>query len=207
MSAPDATVALRRAGVEDHADVARTFALAFQDDPVFRWWIGDDADRARILPGFFDIVLSDHDTARDEVWTADGFDAAASWRPPGSWHATTEEALAALMPRFVEVIGEPYLERGAVLLRLTEDVHPREDHWYLETLGTLPERQGQGLGSALLAAMAERLDADGVPAYLESSNERNVPLYRRYGFEVTGEIVLPDDGPPLWLMWREPKGA
>jgi ribosomal protein S18 acetylase RimI-like enzyme len=39
------------------------------------------------------------------------------------------------------------------------------------------------------------------PAYLESSNERNVPLYERLGFEVRERYVLPS-GPPVWLMWR-----
>jgi hypothetical protein len=53
--------------------------------------------------------------------------------------------------------------------------------------------------------MTKRLDAEGIPGYLESSNERNLPLYRRYGFEVTGEIVLPEDGPIIWPMWRDPQ--
>ena len=64
-----------------------------------------------------------------------------------------------------------------------------------------PEHQGKGLGTALLRPGLEHADALRLPAYLESSNERNVPLYERHGFAVIAEHVLPD-GPTLWLMWR-----
>jgi hypothetical protein len=50
----------------------------------------------------------------------------------------------------------------------------------------------------------DRCDAEGAPAYLESSNADNIPYYNRYGFDVTGEIVIPD-GPSLWPMWRQPR--
>ena len=43
-----------------------------------------------------------------------------------------------------------------------------------------------------------------MPAYLEATSERNKQLYLRHGFEVTGEIKLPD-GPRMWPMWRTPK--
>jgi ribosomal protein S18 acetylase RimI-like enzyme len=109
-----------------------------------------------------------------------------------------------LLPPLVRFLG---LRTASVLggLERMEARHPRDpSHWYLFILGTEPAAQGQGLGSALLAHMLARVDTDGLPVYLESSNERNLALYGRHGFEVTSEVALPG-GPRIWPMWREPR--
>ena len=83
---------------------------------------------------------------------------------------------------------------------------PDEPHWHLFFLGVDPERQGQGVGSALMRPMLERLDREGTPVYLEASTERSRALYIRHGFVCLDEVRLPGGGPPLWRMWREPAG-
>jgi GNAT superfamily N-acetyltransferase len=85
--------------------------------------------------------------------------------------------------------------------------HHRElpPHWYLLYVGTRPERRGRGLGATLLQAMADRCDADGVPAYLEATCERSVPLYRRHGFAEHGTIDVPTGCPRMVPMWRDPR--
>ena len=54
--------------------------------------------------------------------------------------------------------------------------------------------------------MLERCDTDRAPAYLEASSARSRGLYERNGFEAVEECRYAEDGPPLWRMWREPKG-
>ena len=68
----------------------------------------------------------------------------------------------------------------------------------------VPEWQGRGIGSALMGPVLERCDAERMPAYLNAGSARSRDLYARHGFEVTEEFRLPDGGPPLWRMWREP---
>jgi GNAT superfamily N-acetyltransferase len=90
----------------------------------------------------------------------------------------------------------------------TEELHKRDmsqDHWYLMILGVDPPRQGQGLGSALIAPVLTRADADGLPCYLETTKEKNLAFYGKQGFEVIVEDVLAKNGPPFWTMKREPK--
>ena len=93
------------------------------------------------------------------------------------------------------------------LMRVMEQMgayHPSEPHWYLPLIGVDPARHGNGLGSALMRHALRRSDADGVPAYLESSNPRNIPLYERHGFEILGTIQV-GSSPTLVPMLRKPR--
>src|SRR5438270_334685 len=89
-------------------------------------------------------------------------------------------------------------------LRLTDRF--REPHWYLQAIGTDPARQGKGYGGVVMRHQLTFVDAAGLPAYLESSKEKNIPIYASFGFEVTGEIRLPG-GPILYPMWRKARAA
>jgi ribosomal protein S18 acetylase RimI-like enzyme len=139
-----------------------------------------------------------------EVWTTQDLAGASIWAPPGKPRPGWQDLLR-LLPVLPYLIG---LGRSAPdaarLLAAADHARPKRSHWYLATLGTDPDRQGRGIGSALVSRVLAQVDRDGLPAYLESSKESNVPFYRRHGFEVTGEISAPD-GPTLWLMWREPR--
>jgi predicted N-acetyltransferase YhbS len=90
-------------------------------------------------------------------------------------------------------------------MELMEKHHPEEPHWYLMVIGSDPNVRGAGFGQALMRSRLDRCDAEGAPAYLENSNPKNEPYYLRFGFEVTGEIKLPDGGPSMWPMWRAPR--
>ena len=79
--------------------------------------------------------------------------------------------------------------------------HPTEPHWYLPMIGVDPSQQGRGIGSALLTHALAICDRDGLPAYLESSNPKNVPLYERHGFEVVGTIQA-GSSPTIRAMLR-----
>jgi ribosomal protein S18 acetylase RimI-like enzyme len=82
-----------------------------------------------------------------------------------------------------------------------EKYHPTEPHWYLPLIGVDPSQQGNGVGSALMKHALEIVDRDHMPAYLESSNPKNVSLYERHGFEVIGEIQV-GSSPTMRPMFR-----
>jgi ribosomal protein S18 acetylase RimI-like enzyme len=173
------------------ATAAETLARAFHDDPVFRWWIPDDEARRGILPAFFDLVTR----GCDEVHATEGADSVAVWNRPGA--EDDDEAADALA-----AIAGDHAERLFTIFGLQAEHHPAEPHWYLFFLATRPGLQSRGRGSELIRPVLETCDAEGVPAYLEATSERSRALYERHGFEVTGEIRLPD-GPSLWPMRRE----
>jgi ribosomal protein S18 acetylase RimI-like enzyme len=84
--------------------------------------------------------------------------------------------------------------------------HPQEPHWYLPLIGVDPARQGQHLGDRLMAHALARCDADGLPAYLESSNPRNISFYQRHGFVELGKIQA-GSSPTIVPMLRRPRVA
>jgi ribosomal protein S18 acetylase RimI-like enzyme len=203
MNAGRAAHAVRRATAADVPALARSLARAFHDDPIARWSCRPDALRPRLLERFYRIRLRQL-LRHDEVWTEPGLAGGALWLPPQQWRTTVREdaelARVLLHPRLLPRL--PLVVHGVTGI---ERRHPAQPpHWYLAVLGTDPDAQGQGLGSALLRPLLERCDEDGVGAYLESSKEANIAFYARHGFRVTRVVRLPR-GPQAWLMWREPR--
>ena len=198
---------VRRVGPGDVGALVEVLARAFDDDPVPRWLFRGERRRRRGLRTFFGIQLRHTYLDPGEVWTTEDLAGTAIWSPPDRARPGWRDLM-----RLVPVV--PYLTglgrdtaEAARLLTAVDAARPRERHWYLATLGTDPERQRTGVGSALLTAVLERVDGEGLPAYLESSKQSNLAFYGRHGFEVTGEIHTPHGGPTLWLMWREPRSS
>lgn len=195
---------VRRASPEDLPELAGMLARAFADDPVAAWASPHGRSRARMLKRFHGARLR-HLLPHGEVWMTAGAEAAAVWAPPEAWRASVRQELeltaSMLAPRIAWRM--PLIAPGFLGI---EKAHPeRPPHWYLAVLGTDPAAQGRGLGTAVLEPVLSQCDRDGVAAYLESSKERNLDYYARFGFRTTRTLRLPR-GPEVWPMWREPSG-
>ncbi|HVM55639.1 MAG TPA: GNAT family N-acetyltransferase [Acidimicrobiales bacterium] len=183
--------------------VARICAAGFAADPLTSWLFPDPATRdSGLRIGFGGLARSYLGTETSILHILD--DACVTmWRSPdhqpppeeGGDGAEDESPFPADVQERFRILGE-----------LMEAAHPHDrPHWYLNVISTLPERHGQGLGARALRAVLDRCDADGVPAYLESSNPRNMSLYRRHGFDDHGTTIDLPDGPSLYPMWRDPR--
>lgn len=175
---PEVTSA--NAGMETSA--VNTIVLGFAADPMARWVWPDPTVYLRIMPQFvraFGGRAFEHGTA----YVTEGARAAALWLPPGI--EPDEAAMAAIMahtdrPDIAEDLGR--------VLEGMASYHPHQPHWYLPLIAADPNWIGQGLGALLMKHALLRCDEEGVAAYLESSNPRNISLYERHGFRVVGEI-------------------
>jgi len=186
----------------DLTGLSASLARAFHDDPVMNYlYRRPSPERDPKVANFF-FLTAQRDLAHGQVWTTPGLEATAIWSAPDEWRLRVGE-LVRMTPATLSTFGAR-LPRALRTLSAIEKVHPKEPHWYLAVLGTHPDHQGKGLGSAVLQPVLDHCDAEGIPAYLESSKDRNVPFYRRHGFEVTGEVTLPK-GPTVWPMWRDPR--
>ena len=119
--------------------------------------------------------------------------------PPGV--GPDDAAIGALMQRTADVRTAV---DGPQIMQQMARYHPKEPHWYLPLIGIDPAHQGKGLGGSLMKHATDICDRDGVLAYLESSNLRNVPLYERHGFKVLGTIQA-GGSPPITPMLRKPR--
>jgi ribosomal protein S18 acetylase RimI-like enzyme len=179
-----------------------TLARAFEDDPIIAWAYAKPGNRLEGGRRFFGSVLRQF-LPHDESFTTDDHAGGAIWAIPGAWHLSVWNTI-----RLVASTAPLAGPRGLKILKglqMVEEEHPKgPEHYYLSVLGTEPARQGQGIGSALLQPVLESCDRDEIAAYLETGKERNIAFYNRHGFKVTKELRLPD-GPPVWLMWRDPR--
>jgi ribosomal protein S18 acetylase RimI-like enzyme len=197
------TPPVRRATAEDLGGMAAALAASFHDDPVMCWLFGDEPPRPMCYTRSFFTVEGRRHLRHRTVYTADGHPGAAYWDPPSRWKSSPMSILR-LAPVMIRGIGTRTRMALQGLGRVEAAHAERPEHYYLAVLGTHPDCQCEGIGSALLAPVLATCDTTGVGAYLESSKQANIPFYRRHGFEVVGEVGLPS-GPSIWPMWRDPQ--
>ena len=173
---------IKTASAPDEAGAIGVLTLAFSGDPMARWSLPDPV---KYLATFSSIARAFGGSAFENgtAYIANGFTGAALWLPPDA--APDEESLRRL---FDENTDDDIKKDMQGIFEQMEKFHPTEPHWYLPMIGVDPAHQGAGVGSALMTEALKAVDRDGLIAYLESSNPKNIPLYQRYGFEVIGEI-------------------
>jgi len=194
---------IRKATTADRSRLTAVMARAFDDDPFANWFVAQDKRRARRILDFMDVAYR-MTSAHGEAYTTDDVQGGALWAPPGKWKMGLLQQFM-LLPAMVRIATLSRVPAVMSGLTAVEKKHPHTPHYYLMALGVEPDLQGRGLGTALMAPVLQRCDAERIPAYLESSKEKNVPLYERNGFKVTERFEIPNGGPPIWLMWRDPK--
>jgi len=188
----------RLATEHDLNGITATLTAAFAADPLWSWAF-PSMDGLAVL---WRLLVSSA-LRYPWVWIADDYAAVSVWIPPGGIELTEDEE-ALLEPMLVDLVGSHAAEVLTLFERL-EQTHPDEPpHYYLSLLGTHPDHRGKGVGMALLAENLARIDAEGMPVYLESSNPANVPRYERQGFVRVGEFLRPDGQLTVSTMWRRP---
>ena len=188
-----------QAGPADAAVLSLVIADAFHDLPPAHWLIADPRARRKIFPAYFRIFV-DHAMAAGTVHTTTDRTGVALWLPVSTDGPRTPGDN--YDDRLAEVTG-PWTGRFQAFDADLNRHHPTETaHHHLAMLAVHPDKQGQGIGTALLRAHHATLDQTGTPAYLEASSPRNRALYLYHGYVDSGPFHLPDGGPPIWPMIR-----
>ena len=187
------TVSVMNPADEDAA--AQTILLAFAADPMARWTWPQAHQYLEAMPRMIRAFASKAFSS-GSAWCTPDYSAIALWLPPGV--GADEDALGAVIESTVAAALRP--ETDPIFEQMAT-YHPTGPHWYLPLIGADPAHQGEGHGEALMTHALARCDRDRAPAYLESSNPRNIPFYERHGFEKLGTIQV-GSSPTLVPMLR-----
>jgi ribosomal protein S18 acetylase RimI-like enzyme len=182
----------------DEASIIEVLVRANWEDPAARWVWPDSQQFLTHFPSFVR-AFGGKAFTHGSAYYVDGYVGAALWLPPDVH--PDEDMLIALLQR---TVSEQIQKDFFPVLEQMGRYHPSEPHWYLPLMGVDPSQQGKGFGSALLQHTLMQFDRDNKLAYLESSNPRNIPLYKRHGFELLGSIQI-GTSPSIAPMLRRPK--
>jgi ribosomal protein S18 acetylase RimI-like enzyme len=189
---------LRTATLSSDAEINEaiaTLVLAFAADPFARWMYRAPDQYLRHIPRLFRALGADSFEARATHRSADGA-GVAIWFPPGVHgdNALVEVAIA-------DSVGRDLQGDVGAVFDMTDHYRPSEPHWYLSLIGVEPVHRNKGYGSALLAHTLHQCDSEHQTAYLWSSNQQNLSLYQKHGFEVVTTIQV-GSSPSIFPMLR-----
>ncbi len=176
--------------------VVQTITLGFVGDPVARWMWPEPKAFLEAMPKLT-VAFGGRGLDHRSIYLTEGCKAAAMWLPP-----KIEPDEGALESVIAEHIAPERMEEIATFFGKMDEFHPEQPCWYLPLIAADPAFTGQGLGGALMKHALRRCDDDGVVAYLESSNPRNISLYERHGFEIMGTIQV-GSSPVMTPMLRQ----
>lgn len=191
---------VRRATRADLDAIVRTLVASHHGYTWERWMLPDESTRAATLEAIYRIDLDVVGLPHGDVWVSDDVTAVAVWTPVGiALDPDDQDRLTTVD----DLLGE----RAGPIADVDRALRPPHGpvDWYLATMGTTPDLQGRGLGSAVLAPKLADLDRRGHVARLDTSDPGNVRFYERHGFSVIRHVTdLPHDAPATWTMERRP---
>ena len=185
---------------------ATVVELAFRDDPIWSVALRAPDGRTDHHAGWWRPAI-EGPFRYGTVRTSDHRGAIAIWLPPGGVENTPQQeadrsavASLALSPTSAAAMHE-------LVGRFEAAREGRPDHYYLSILATHPDHRGKGIGQRLVADDLALWDAEGIPAYLESTNPANDHRYHRLGFLTDCGFAAPVDGAWVSTMWRPVGGG
>ena len=162
---------------------------AFSDNQSVNYVIKQDSHRLKRICRLMQYAVATcHDFG--EVWLSDDRNACALTVLSDRKRSTVAAVVRDVQLAFLSTgLGNIYrtLRREAQI----KAAHPNGPFCHLWFVGVANAARGQGKGSQLLEMVIDHHHARLRPIYLETSTQRNLPWYQRFGFEVYDELNFP----------------
>jgi ribosomal protein S18 acetylase RimI-like enzyme len=179
---------MRKTNPSDRSIVLDILTRAFDDNQSVNYVVKQDQNRGdrirRLMDYSFNVC---HEFG--EVWISDDQQACALILFPDKKRSSFRTLLWDLKLA-LSVIG--FDRVSAVLKReaLIKSNHPKEPIAYLWFIGVNPKLHGKGIGSAFIQEVIKECERKKRPIYLETSMERNLPFYKKFGFVIFQSLQL-----------------
>jgi GNAT superfamily N-acetyltransferase len=186
-------------------DVVRLFAEAFAGDPMITWPLPRDAPLEDVVT-LFSIIIRDAYGPMQTVWVVgdERIDGAAVWLPPDDV-VRFDEVESGTRPT-IAALTDDGGARYATFWDWLGGHLPSEPCWFLDILAVRQAARGRGIASTSVRHGLRRAHAAGLPAFLETGNPANVPMYEHLGFRVVEQADAPNGGPTIWFLRADPPG-
>ncbi len=185
---------------------AEVLALSFFDYPMFAFYFPDPKRRTRYLPWYFTKILKHGTTLWHSLYHPRGF--RRDFHPASG---TYPNFIMGICPEwfFADpiVLGFRNYKRSMECENFVGATHielmKNRPHYYLWGLAVEPAVKSQGIGSALMQPLLAQADAQKMPIYLETHDEKNVRYYQKHGFDLLHTACIPKYQLSIWCMMRE----
>ena len=192
---------------------AKTLARAFQDYPLWKSLFSDASKKNKFLTDTFEFTIK-YGVLYGEAYATPNLEGVAIWANPDKINLNIVDIIRAGGLKLSYKVGSTILFdlglkrilRFMKSMDFLEKTHKRLvpfRHWYLAALAVDTVHQGKGHASALLEPMLARIDREALPLYLETQKEKNVALYKRFGFKVLEKAKIPGMDATSWAMLRK----
>ena len=185
---------------------AAVLGRAFTEYELLRYYFHDETERRAVADTFVFIGLSVCLKYGEVYASSEKLEGVAAWLPPGKSPFGVRQVIRSVPLSVLFRFGRQGANRLRAYGSYINNLHRRlvpYPHWYLQIIGVGPEYQGKGFSSRLLRPVLERIDRERMPCYLETNADKNVAIYRRFGFEVVSEDKLPGTEVTSFAMLRK----
>ena len=186
------------------SEAVELLADAFFDDPFSRYMIPDESKRRRGVARMMGRCLN-YGMLYGHVETTEDLEGLAVWLKPQYANFNFPRLLRSGMIFVPWILGRSASRRFSRANKMADRLHAKyaaESHWYLFILAVRPDCQRRGVGGALLRHGLARIDAQGLPCYLETTSKKNLDYYPRHGFEMVEHKSLDGEAVDFWAFLR-----
>lgn len=195
---------IRQATLADRARVIEILSASFDENPAVNDTVPQGQNREMKMRVLMEYLIDTAISKSGAYISEDGNGAILMFDPVASPNTFRDKMRQLrLIHRCVGWSRMKYISSKDKKMR---SFRPSTSHYYLSMIGTLPEAQGKGLGSKMIAFIQDLAKKESKSIYLETSVVKNVEMYKKKGFVVHGDWKIREDYHVHFMSWNWERG-